>query len=218
MKKIGLATLCALLFSSGALLAAGYKDDNIRWLVYDFKTKDKTLMDIRMDTYLKGTARFTGAVGRIGRRSADTRTGARNYLVTMRRDVINILDNAGASIMWGEIDRDRLEIKGEFTEQYGGGSWVASAKGGLGVQMDLFQYCGVDGYKYPNDWHCQNVGRGEPCSYTWTSNPVGSFTIDTCLETAKRHCLKVAAEQDALTNKIFGSDYWDEATQTCKNE
>ena len=95
-------------------------------------------MDIRMDTYLRGTARFTGAVGRIGRRSADTRMGARNYLVTIRRDVIKILDNAGAPIMWGEIDRDRLEIKGEFTEQYGGGSWVASAKGGWAYKWIYF--------------------------------------------------------------------------------
>jgi hypothetical protein len=216
MKRVAIAVLIALV-SGGALHAAGYKDDNVRWLVYDMKTKDKTLMDIRMDTYMKGTATFTGPLNRIGRRSAPMRQGSRNYIVTMRRGVINVLDNAGAPIMWGEIDLDRGEIKGEFTEQYGGGSWVASEKGPSGTRMDLFQYCGDDGYDSPEDWSCQNVGQGEQCFYGWTGEAVGSFNLDACVETAKRHCLKVAAEEDSVT-KLLRETYWDETAQKCETE
>ena len=222
MKRIAIATLIALV-SGGVLHAAGYKDDNVRWLVYDMKTKDKTLMDIRMDTYMKGTATFTGPRNRIGRRYAPMPQSS-NYIVTMRRGVINVLDNAGAPIMWGEVDLDRGDIKGEFTEQYGGGSWVASEKGPSGTRMDLFQYCSIDpnainstSYNQPEDWSCQNVGQGEQCFYGWTGESVGSFILDTCVEVAKRHCLKVAAEAN-FVSKLLLKTYWDETAQKCETE
>lgn len=59
-------------FVINSVVAGGYKDDNVRWLVYDMKTKDKTLMDIRMETFLKGQATFTGPMNRIGRRKAES--------------------------------------------------------------------------------------------------------------------------------------------------
>lgn len=202
-------------FVINSVVAGGYKDDNVRWLVYDMKTKDKTLMDIRMETFLKGQATFTGPMNRIGRRKAESGKSRHYYVVTIRSGVMTILDDMGSTIMWGEVDKNRGEIKGEFSEEYGGGSWVASMQGPTGAPMELYQYCvpthaGSNLYDKPHEWSCQNVGMRELCAVGWYSAPVGSFNKEGCLEVAQQHC--------ETTEWPFTDYVWNDAMKKCEEE
>lgn len=135
--------------------AAGYKDDDITWLVLDKKYGYHFLLKVQSETYMTGRARIIG-----GKPYLRTRfDGGWGFSKVSFLEGGFQLATDGDDLK-GTFNADRSQITGNFISDKGG-DFTATMLGHVRDPFSLFHICEKGSDDEP--FQCSDIGRGEHC-------------------------------------------------------